>query len=99
MTKKGDGETIHIGQAINNLLSSYHLKSKFDEASLVGSWERLLGKPIAKRTKKVYIRNKVLFVHLESAGMKQDISLHKAQILEIFHREFGKEVINEIVIM
>lgn len=99
MTKKGDGETVHIGQAISNLLSSYHLKSKFDEASLVGSWERLVGKPIAKRTKKVYIRNKVLFVHLESASMKQDISLHKAQILEIFHREFGKDVINEIVIM
>lgn len=98
MSSKGD-DPIHIGQAIGNLLSSYHLKTKFDEANLIGSWERLVGKPIAKRTKKVYIRNKVLFIHLESSSMKQDLSLHKTRILEIFHKEFGKGVVNEIVIM
>ncbi len=103
MTKKfdagGSGDAIHIGQAINKLLSSYHLKSKFDEASVVGSWERLVGKPIARRTKKVFIKNKVLFVQIESSSMKHDISLHKTHILEIFQKEFGKDTIQEIVLM
>ncbi len=101
MTKKLDGsdDAIHIGQAINELLKSYHIKSKFDAANVVGSWERLVGRPIAKRTKKVYLKDKVLFVQIDSASMKHDISLHKAHIIEIFQKEFGSETVKEIVLM
>jgi predicted nucleic acid-binding Zn ribbon protein len=97
MAKKGEFQ--HIGQAINELLKSYHIKNKFDEANLVTSWERLVGKPVAKRTKKIFIRNRVLFVELDSPGMKHDLNLHKGQLLEVFQKEFGKEMLGEIVIM
>jgi predicted nucleic acid-binding Zn ribbon protein len=95
----GQPNTVHIGDAIQELLKTYHIKSKFDEANLVQSWERLVGKPIAKRTRKVQVRNKVLFVELDSPGMKHDLNLHKVQILELFKREFGEGVISELVIM
>ena len=91
--------TTHIGDAIQELLKTYHIKSRFDEANLVQSWERLVGKPVAERTKKGVVRNKVLFVELDSQGMKHDLNLHKKQILELFAREFGKDVIADIVIM
>lgn len=97
--KEHDNNAQHIGDAIQELLRSYHLKSKFDETTLVSSWERLVGKPVAKRTKKVQIRNKVLFVELDSPAMKNDLNLHKRQIIALFEKEFGKEVIKEIVIM
>ncbi len=93
------GNTHHIGEAINQLLKSYQLKSKFDEANLVSSWERLVGKAVAKRTKKVFLRNKVLFIELESPSMKNDLNLHKTQILDLFSKEFGPDLIKEIVIM
>lgn len=94
-----DGDAMHVGSAIRQLLNSYHIASKFDEANMIASWERLVGKPIAKRTKKVFVRNKVLFVELESPSMKHDLNLHKAHILEIFKKEFGNGVIAEIVLM
>ena len=94
-----DGNTKHIGLAIQQLLNTYHIKAKFDEASLISSWERLVGKPIAKRTKKVYIRNKVLFVELHSPSMKHDLSLHKSKILDILKNEFGNDAVQEIVLM
>jgi predicted nucleic acid-binding Zn ribbon protein len=89
----------HIGQAIQQMLKDYHIKSKFDEANVVVSWERLVGKPIARRTKKVFVRNKVVFVELDSPTMKHDLNLHKAQILAIFQKEFGKDAVGDIVIM
>ena len=88
-----------MGQAIRELLNSYRLTARFDEANLIASWERLAGKPIAKRTKKVYIRNKVLFVELDSPSMKHDFSLHKGQVLELFKKEFGAGVITDIIVM
>lgn len=97
MKKKDDIQS--IGQAIRELLNSYRLSTKFDEANLISSWERLAGKPIAKRTRKIYIRNKVLFVELDSPSMKHDFNLHKNQVLEMFRKEFGEGVISEIVVM
>jgi predicted nucleic acid-binding Zn ribbon protein len=91
--------THHIGEAIQELLRSYRLKSKFDETTLVSSWERLVGKPIAKRTKKVSVRNKVLFVELDSPAMKNDLNFHKSQIIALLEKEFGKDIIKEIIIM
>jgi predicted nucleic acid-binding Zn ribbon protein len=89
----------HIGTAIQQLLRSYHIKSKFDEASVVVSWERLVGRPIARRTKKVFVRNKVIFIELDSPAMKHDLNLHKARILEIFQKEFGQDAVGDIVVM
>ena len=94
----GDGFQ-HIGDAIQQLLKSYQIKTRFDEANLVASWERLVGKPVAKRTRKVYVRNKVVFVELDSPAMKNDLNLHKNQLLDILQKEFGKDSVKEIVIM
>jgi predicted nucleic acid-binding Zn ribbon protein len=91
--------TVHISQAIQELLKAQHLKPKFDEANVVASWERIVGKAIAKRTKRVYVRNKVLFVELHSPSMKHDLGYHKGQMLELFHKEFGEGVVAEIVFM
>lgn len=94
-----DNNMMHIGQAIQKLLTSYKIKSKFDEANLVASWERLVGKPVAKRTKRLFMRNRVLFIELDSPSMKNDLSLHKTHIIEVFQKEFGADVIQDLVIM
>lgn len=99
MKKYRGGDAQSVGQAIRNLLNSYQLTSKFDEASLIQSWERMVGKPIAKRTRKLFIKNRVLFVEFDSPTMRHDFSLHKAHVLEMFRKEFGEGVITEIIAM
>jgi len=88
-----------IGYVIQELLKVYHIKSKFDETNVVASWEKLMGKPISRHTKRVSVRNKVVFAELDSPSMKHDLNLHKAQILEIFRKEFGTEAVGDLVIM
>ena len=81
------------------MLNNYKLSAKFDEANIMDSWERLVGKPIARRTKKLSIRNTVLFVEFDSPTMRRDFSYHKEHILDVFRKEFGPGVITEIVAM
>ena len=97
--KKENSGAIHVGEAIKELLKQYHIDGKFDEANIVGSWERLVGAPIAKRTKRVSIRDHVLFVELTSPTLKHDLNYSKSHILELFQKEFGKESVKEIVLM
>jgi predicted nucleic acid-binding Zn ribbon protein len=99
MAKNSKDEFQSVGNAIRDLLNSYHLTSKFDETQLITSWERIAGKPIARRTKKIYIRNSVLFVELDSAAMKHDFAMHKEQVLELFKKEFGSGIITDIIAM
>jgi predicted nucleic acid-binding Zn ribbon protein len=99
MKKYDKSEFQSMGDAIRSMLNSYKLTSKFDETTLINSWERIAGKPIARRTKKIYIRDKVLFVELDSPSMKHDFSLHKGQVLEMFKKEFGGGIIADIIVM
>lgn len=95
--KKKPEEFQSLGDAIRSMLNSYNLSTRFDEANLLGSWERLVGKPIAKRTKKLYLKNKVLFVEFDSPTMRHDFEFHKAHVLELFKKEFGPDVVTGIV--
>lgn len=96
-TKKNEFQS--VGQAIRDMLNTYRLTNKYDEASIIESWEKLVGRPIASRTRKVYIKNKVLFVEFDSPTMRHDFSIHKTQVLEVFRKEFGDGVITEIIAM
>ena len=98
MAKKPN-EFQSIGDAMRQMLGTFRIESKFDEATLVASWERLVGSPIAKRTKKVYISNKVLYVEFKSPSMKNDFLLHKGHILQLFQKEFGHELVKDIIIL
>jgi predicted nucleic acid-binding Zn ribbon protein len=97
--KQGRGNAQTIGEAIRSLLNSYHLNARFDEATILASWKDLVGAAIAKRTKKVFIRNKVLYVEFNTPAMKNDFLLHKAKILSLFQERFGEKVIADIIIL
>jgi predicted nucleic acid-binding Zn ribbon protein len=98
MAKKPN-EFQSIGDAVRQMLGTFRIESKYDEATLVASWERLVGGPIAKRTKKVYIKDKTLFVEFKSPSMKNDFLLHKGHVLQMFQKEFGHEVVKDIIIL
>jgi predicted nucleic acid-binding Zn ribbon protein len=97
--RDGKDDIQSVGEAIRSMLNSYQLTTKYDEATLIDSWERVAGRPIARRTKKLYIRNKVLFVEFDSPTMRHDFSLYRVQVLDMFKKEFGPGVITEIVAM
>ena len=88
-----------VGDAIRDLLNSYRINAKFDEMSVVSSWEKLVGKPIASRTKRIFIRNSVLFVEFDSPSMRHDFSLHKDEVIRLFQKEFGQKMITDIIVM
>lgn len=88
-----------IGEAIRNMLNAYRLTPKFDSTVVTESWERLVGVQIAKRTRKIYLKDAVLFVQFDSASISHDFSMYKSNVLDIFQKEFGKGVVREIVVM
>lgn len=79
------------------MLDTYKLRGKFDEKKLINSWETMMGKPIAKRTEKMYIKDKVLFVKLNSAPLRQELTMSKNKVLDILHRDFDKDMVIDVL--
>ncbi len=92
-------EATPLKEALQDLLKSYHIDGKFQETQLISSWETIMGKAIAKRTGKIYIKDKKMFVELTSAPLKQELNMSKSKVMEMFNNRFNKNVIEEIVFL
>jgi hypothetical protein len=94
--RSGNEQTIK--EVISSLLGEYKLQDKISEVNIVQSWEKLMGKLIAKNTNKIYIKDKKLFLYLESPALKQELIYSKSKIIDIINKETGTILINEVVI-
>ncbi len=97
MSKQDDFQT--FGSAFQKFLHKSGMKGRFDEKQVLASWERVVGKVISKKTKRIWIKNAILFVEFDSAAIKSDFSFYKTKVLEVFSKEFGPEAVKDIFIL
>ncbi len=88
-----------LKEAFEQLLHVYKLQRQFDETSLIAAWPELMGPAIANRTKEIYIRNKKLFIRVESSVIKNELVMMRSQILDKMNEKAGGTVIEEIVLL
>ena len=94
MMKKSNEST--LGEAIKELLKTYHLEDKLQETQLLHIWGEIVGPMIDKHTIKLYVNKGVLFVKLDSAALKHELSFAKEKIRNALNKEVGKEIISDI---
>ncbi len=86
-------------EAIKQMLKVYRLDRKFDETALIAAWPELIGSAIANRTTQLYIRDKKLYVKVESAVIKHELMLMRRQILGRMNEHVGKVIVEELVLL
>ena len=90
-------ETQPLRQAIDALLKSYQLDAKFSHERIKLHWEEIMGAPIASRTEQLFVKQGVLYVKLNSAPLKQDLSMRKQKVLEHIHAFSGTKAISDVI--
>lgn len=89
---------ISLGDAIREFLLSYHLDEKLLEKQVMESWERVMGKMVAQHTIRLNISRKVLYIKVDSAALRSELSFAKEGIRKALNSEVKSEVIREVVI-
>ncbi|GGE08056.1 MULTISPECIES: DUF721 domain-containing protein [Sphingobacterium] len=92
-------DDVTIKQAVEKLLDVYRLRRKYDETSILSAWPELIGSAIANRTQQIYIKDKKLFVRVESAVIKNELAMMRRQIIGRVNEYVGKVVIEEFIIL
>jgi predicted nucleic acid-binding Zn ribbon protein len=96
--KKRKSDFSMVGEAMGDMLRNYKLEDKYNESRLIADWEKIMGPMIANRTTRLYIKDQTLFVTVNSAPLRHELTLSRDKILQRLEEETGKKVVHEIVI-
>ena len=81
------------------MVKAYRLQGKLNEVTVVASWERVMGKAVALKTKEVYVHQGKLFVRLTSAPLKHELVMAKTKVAELINAEVGETVVKEVIFL
>lgn len=96
MFKKSNEYTLK--EAIEEMMKTYRLEGKVNEMKLLNGWEKIMGPAIAKYTRKIYIESRVLYVELNSAALRQELSFGRSKMVKLLNEEAGASVIDDVIL-
>ncbi len=91
-------KTISLAEAVNDYIKEMNLGAKLSEVAVINSWEEIVGKAISSRTTKIYIKDGVLYVHLSSSVVRNELLMLREALREKLNKKAGSEVIKDIVL-
>jgi predicted nucleic acid-binding Zn ribbon protein len=91
-------KTISLAEAMKDYIKEMHLEGKLNEIGIINSWEETVGKAIASRTSKIYIRDQVLYIHLNSSVVRNELLMLRQALKEKLNEKAGTEVIKDIIL-
>lgn len=91
-----DEHTFSFKDAFGKFLKEEHLEGTYKQKLLIESWERIMGRPIAARTTKMYFKGNTLFVHLSSAALKEEMNRSQEIVLGRIEQHMGEPMVDEV---
>lgn len=91
-------KTITLADAIKDYITEMNLGEKLGETSVINSWEEIVGRAISSRTTKIYIKDHILYIHLSSSVVRNELMMLRESLRSKLNEKAGKEVIKDIVL-
>ena len=90
-------------KSIKNILgklidSSSNLNSGLNNIKVQKLWKEVMGSNVNSYTNEVILKNKTLYVNLNSSVLRQELSFGKQKIVDLLNKEIGKKIIQKIVL-
>jgi len=92
-------KTLPLKEVLQEYVNALKMNQKLKEVSLVTSWENIVGRTISRATKDIYIKDRKLFVVLNSSVIRHELSMIKLPLMNRLNEEAKAEVITDIVFM
>ena len=89
--------SVTMREALSMWIDSMKLRQQIDEKRLIMLWKPTVGDYMAARTKEIYIKNRTLFVYVDSSVVRNELVLAKALLLKRLNSETGGSVIDDII--
>lgn len=96
MAKKSN--LIKVGDAISELFRQEKLDVKISQFTVKNSWQEIVGELVAKSTTEISFKDKTVFISLQSAALKHELSFRKEEMITSINKFCGYKLVDHIVI-
>ena len=86
-----------LKQAIEALIDQYKIEERISETEVLNDWEKIVGKMIARHTNNIHIKKRILFVELDNAALRNELSYAKSRLIIAINKSLKTEAIIDIV--
>lgn len=86
-----------LKEVLDELIKSYRLEGKLLETKVINSWEKVVGGIFAKHTTHLSIKNKILYVKVDSSVLRSELSMARTKLVDSLNKEVGQKVIEDII--
>jgi predicted nucleic acid-binding Zn ribbon protein len=93
--KRTSNET-PLKDLIDKLMKAYQLDGKLNEMTVLEAWPEMMGIAVANRTVDLKIRNKTLYITMDSSVMRDELAHGKTIILHRVNEKAGYEMITDV---
>ena len=74
------------------------LETPLNEYRLIKAWSQVLGENVKNYTGDIYIRNQILYVHVTSSVLRQELMMNRKNLVRRLNEHVKAQVITEIVL-
>ncbi len=87
-----------IKDVLGDMINDFRLKPKLNQTKIRDIWAAMMGPQIDRYTQKITLRNQKLFVTIDSAPLRQELSYGREKILKNLNETLGEEYLTDIII-
>ena len=87
----------NLGEVVQAMLKEFKIDHKLKEVGIINGWNEILGANIARVTSRIFVKNRILFVHLTSPVVRNELMMMKSNIIKALNDNVGASVIDDIV--
>lgn len=91
-------EPLRIDEIIEKMVDATGLRPQMEAHSIENVWPDVVGKHINAYTSRVYVRDRILHVHITSAALKEELSYMRDLLVRQLNQAAGAAVITNIQI-
>lgn len=85
-----------LKEVLDRWLKAYGYDGKMKEMDVLEAWSEMMGTAVANRTSEIYIKNKKLFLKMDSSVMREELSYGKDVIIQRVNEKAGAEIITDV---
>ncbi|MCL2073802.1 MAG: DUF721 domain-containing protein [Marinilabiliaceae bacterium] len=92
-----DQNSLHIKDILSQIMEQPEWSRGVGESLAVKAWGEVLGQSVVRKTSNIYIKDKVLFVTINSSIVRHELFLNKRKIIDSINEYVGSKVVSNII--
>ena len=87
-----------VGDVLKQIIEVNKLQPGIDQIHVKDAWRNLMGNGVNTYTKNVVLKGSTLYVELNSAVLREELSHGKSKIIKMINEELRRDVVKDVVL-